>query len=93
MHKTHATTPECCCVCIWPCQDAEVFRAAKQGREDQQKSQQHPAKRSRGVAFGSGAGDEDDVYGMTDDYATTGTGKEGVAFEIASDEDDDLPVR
>ena len=40
------------------------------------------------MAFGSGAGDEDDVYNMTDDYVMHGTGKEGLAFELASDEED-----
>ncbi|KAK9795492.1 hypothetical protein WJX73_006570 [Symbiochloris irregularis] len=73
-----------------PFKDAEVFRKAKQGRDE---PQQPSAKRTHGVAFGSGAGDEDDVYGMTDDYVTTGTGMEGMAFEIASDEEDDLPIR
>ena len=48
----------------------------------------------RGVAFGSGAGDEDDVYHMTDDYVMHGTGKEGLAFELASDEEEEdmLPL-
>lgn len=71
-------------------QGAEEFRRAKRGREVA--SQPVPAaKRTRGIAFGSGAGDEDDAYGMTEDYVTAGTGKEGMSFEIASD-DDDEPV-
>lgn len=32
---------------------------------------------------------QDDAYGITDDYVTHGTGREGMAFELASDEDEE----
>ena len=32
---------------------------------------------------------QDDAYGITDDYVTQGTGREGMAFELASDEDEE----
>lgn len=50
-------------------------------------------KRSRGVAFGSGAGDEDDSYGMLEDYVVSEADpRKGMLFEIAGDSDEeDLP--
>ena len=50
-------------------------------------------KRTRGVAFGSGAADEDDSYGMMEDYITTEADPlKGMLFEIAGDSDEeDLP--
>ena len=47
-------------------QGAEEFRDAKRARDGVgEKLQPLPAaKRQRGVAFGSGVADEDDVYGM-----------------------------
>ena len=47
-------------------QGAEEFRAAKRARDGVGEKLQPlpPAKRQRGVAFGSGVADEDDVYGM-----------------------------
>ena len=50
-------------------------------------------KRSRGVAFGSGAGDEDDSYDMLEDYVTSEADpRKGMLFEIAGDSDEeDLP--
>lgn len=50
-------------------------------------------KRSRGVAFGSGAADEDDTYGMMEDYVSAEADpRKGMLFEIAGDSDeDDLP--
>lgn len=44
-----------------------MFRAAKAARAAQPPQQQRPApgqQRQRGVAFGTGVGDEDDTYGM-----------------------------
>ena len=39
------------------------------------------AKRTRGVAFGSGAADEDDSYGMMEDYVVEETDKrKGLLF-------------
>jgi len=47
-------------------QGAEEFRDAKRARDGVGEKLQPlpPAKRQRGVAFGSGVADEDDVYGM-----------------------------
>ena len=47
-------------------QGAEEFRDAKRVRDGVGEKLQPlpPAKRQRGVAFGSGVADEDDVYGM-----------------------------
>ena len=47
-------------------QGAEEFRVAKRARDGVGEKLQPlpPAKRQRGVAFGSGVADEDDVYGM-----------------------------
>ena len=47
-------------------QGAEEFRDAKRARDGVGEKLQPlpPSKRQRGVAFGSGVADEDDVYGM-----------------------------
>ena len=47
-------------------QGAEEFRDAKRSRDgvDGKMQPLPPSKRQRGVAFGSGVADEDDVYGM-----------------------------
>lgn len=44
-----------------------MFRAAKAARAAPQQQEQQPApgkQRQRGIAFGTGVGDEDDTYGM-----------------------------
>lgn len=43
------------------------------------------------MAFGSGVMDEDDVYGMTDDYVTAPDAREGYDFDLQSDEDGGSP--
>ena len=70
-------------------QDAEVFRRARGASEPQGKTASAAAagaKRTRGVAFGSGAADED--------YAVDDSDKrKGLLFEIAEGSDeDDMPV-
>lgn len=73
-------------------QGAEEFRVAKRGRgEDAPGNGQQPrgAKRARGVAFGSGLADEDDAFGITEDYAGGDGVPDGYIFELASDEEDD----
>lgn len=46
------------------------------------------------MAFGSGAADEDDSYGMMEDYvADDGDKRKGLLYEIADGSDDeDLPM-
>ncbi len=75
-------------------QDAEVFRKAKGASEPQSKQAVTGAKRTRGVAFGSGAADEDDSYGMMEDYVVEETDKRrGLLFEVAEGSDeDDMPL-
>ena len=75
-------------------QDAEVFRRAKSGQQGQAKPPAPGTKRTRGVAFGSGAADEDDSYGMMEDYvADDGDRRKGLLFEIAEGSDkEDLPM-
>jgi hypothetical protein len=74
-------------------QNAEEFRGAKRERDSSKGDNSEglrTAKRARGVAFGSGVLDEDDVYGIEDDYVTAdGSHREDVNFEIASDEEPD----
>lgn len=77
-----------CCAVL---QDAEVFRRATGSQEAQGRPSAAGTKRTRGVAFGSGAADEDDSYGMMEDYvADDGDRRKGLLFEIAegSDEED-----
>ena len=71
-------------------QDAEVFRTAK---APQSKASVAGVKRTRGVAFGTGAADEDDTYGMMEDYVNSEADpRKGMLFEIAGDSDEeDLP--
>jgi hypothetical protein len=75
-------------------QDAEVFRKAKGALEPQSKQAVTGTKRTRGVAFGSGAADEDDSYGMMEDYVVEETDKRrGLLFEVAEGSDeDDVPL-
>lgn len=68
-------------------QGAEDFRAAKKQRVEKP-STTKPAKRGPGVAFGTGVMDEDDVYGMTDDYIIEPDAKEGYDFDLQSDDED-----
>lgn len=72
-------------------QGAEEFRMAKRGRDEEApgKGQARGAKRARGVAFGSGVADEDDAFGITEDYAGRDGAPQGYTFELASDEEDD----
>ena len=75
-------------------QDAEVFRRAKGGQELQGKLTAAGTKRIRGVAFGSAAADEDDSYGMMEDYVAEDDDKrKGLLFEIAEGSDEeDMPM-
>lgn len=75
-------------------QDAEVFRQVKGGQQPQGKPTAAGIKRTCGVAFGSGAADEDDSYGMMEDYvADDGDKRKGLLFEIAEGSDEeDMPV-
>ncbi len=75
-------------------QDAEVFRKAQESQEPQGKAGITGAKRTRGVAFGTGAADEDDSYGMMEDYAVDDSDKrKGMLFEIADGSDEeDMPL-
>ena len=50
-----------------------MFRKAKGATEPHSKQAVTGAKRTRGVAFGSGAADEDDSYGMMEDYVVEET--------------------
>lgn len=80
-----------------PFKDAEVFRRARGASELQGKTTSAAAagaKRTRGVAFGSGAADEDDSYGMMEDYAVEDSDKrKGLLFEIAEGSDEEqMPV-
>ncbi|KAL3162454.1 hypothetical protein ABBQ32_010121 [Trebouxia sp. C0010 RCD-2024] len=77
-----------------PFKDAEVFRRAKGGQGAPGKPPAAGTKRTRGVAFGSGAADEDDSYGMMEDYvADDGDKRKGLLYEIADGSDDeDLPM-
>lgn len=63
----HAPIDHSCCD-----QGAEEFRDAKRARDGVGEKLQPlpPAKRQRGVAFGSGVADEDDVYGMVSGQVT-----------------------
>ena len=89
----------CCCPFV---QDAEEFRAARQrrgpaggpqrqaGPASQQQQQQR--KRTRGTAFGVGALDEDDSYGVMDDYVVD-TDKQGAHhFELREEGEQDAPT-
>lgn len=49
------------------------------------------SKRKRGVAFGTGIMDEDDTLGMTDDYVMDLDPREGMDFELHSEEEDERP--
>ena len=69
-------------------QGAEDFRSAKRQRDAAPSSSSRPAKKGPGVAFGSGVMDEDDVYGMTDDYVTAPDAREGYDFDLADEETD-----
>ena len=84
-------------------QDAEEFRAARQHRgpaggpqrqAGPASQQQQQRKRTRGTAFGVGALDEDDSYGVMDDYVVdTDTDKTGGHhFELREDEEEDAPT-
>ena len=73
-------------------QDAEDFRAAKSAKASvpgkPHFSGQMPGnKRAHGVAFGSGVLDEDDTYGMMDDYVTTADNRSEFAFEEAAEDE------
>lgn len=82
-----------------PFKGAEEFRAAKRKRggfEDEEAvgagapgAAAAAARRGRGVAFGAGVLDEDDSYGIMDDYVDGPGGRKGMAFEIMDVEDDD----
>lgn len=75
-------------------QGAEEFRAAKRGRDGWAVGAAAPelsTKRARGVAFGSGAADEDDAFGIAEDYAEGAAAPGAYTFELASDEEDDAP--
>ena len=72
-------------------QGAEDFRAAKRRREEKPGSQR--SRQGPGVAFGTGVLDEDDVYGMTDDYVVEPDNKQGYSFDLQSDEEDAGPIR
>ena len=89
MSIPHGCEPACAVA-----QDAEVFRRAKGGPELQGKPSAAGTKRTRGVAFGSGAADEDDSYGMMEDYVADDADKcKGLLFEIAEGSDEeDLPM-
>ena len=94
-NQVGAVSSNLICCAAW--QDAEVFRRAKGASEPQCKTASAVAagaKRTRGVAFGSGAADEDDSYGMMEDYAVDNSDKrKGLLFEIADGSDeDDMPV-
>ncbi len=71
-------------------QGAEDFRSAKRQRVAAPSSGR-AAKQGPGVAFGSGVMDEDDVYGMTDDYVTAPEAKEAYNFDLHSDEETGSP--
>lgn len=77
-----------------PFKNAEVFRKAKGALEPQSKQAVTGAKRTHGVAFGSGAADEDDSYGMMEDYVVEETDKRrGLLFEVAEGSDEeDMPL-
>ena len=85
-------------------QDAEEFRVARQHRgpaggpqrqagpaSQQQQQQQQQRKRTWGTAFGVGALDEDDSYGVMDDYVVdTDTDKKGAHhFELREEGEED----
>lgn len=74
-------------------QDAEVFRTVKSSSAPDNRATAAGVKRTRGVAFGTGAADEDDSYGMMEDYVSTEADpRKGMLFEIAGDSDEeDLP--
>lgn len=71
-----------------------MFRKARGAQDLQGKQVLAGAKRSRGVAFGSGAADEDDSYGMMEDYIVDETDKrKGLLFELTDGSDeDDMPL-
>lgn len=73
-------------------QGAEDFRSAK--RKQESKPNKTPAsKRTRGVAFGTGIMDEDDVFGMTDDYVVEPDARQSYDFDLQSEEEDGSPAR
>ena len=78
-------------------QGAEEFRSAKRqrpGEVDREAGQAEGKKRQRGIAFGSGTGEETDTFGYMDDYVTHDGPPRGgdFNFEIASDEEDNDPL-
>ena len=70
-----------------------MFRTVKSSSILDNKAIAAGVKRTRGVAFGTGAADEDDSYGMMEDYVSTEADpRKGMLFEIAGDSDEeDLP--
>ena len=80
-------------------QGAAEFAKAKRDRESSRADVEglRPAKRPRSVAFGTGALDEDDSYGITDDYVSNverPSIASGLHFEVAgSDDEDSLDIR
>ena len=90
--------------CVLLVQDAEEFRTARQhrgppGGPQQQagpasQHQQQQRKRTRGTAFGVGALDEDDSYGVMDDYVVdTDTDRKGAHhFELREEGEEDAPT-
>ncbi|KAK9833838.1 hypothetical protein WJX74_007401 [Apatococcus lobatus] len=83
-----------------PFKAAAEFAKAKRDREASRMDVEglRPAKRPRSVAFGTGALDEDDSYGITDNYVST-VERPSIAsgllhFEVAgSDDEDGLDIR
>lgn len=83
-------------------QNAAEFRSLKREREEalgvrpDAAEEVRKGKRSRGTAFGTGVLDEDDAYGIMDNYVTVEEDvREKHHFEIAmdGDDDDDVSVR
>lgn len=92
----------CSLRCSVRLQNAAEFRGVKREREEALGVRPDPAeevrkgKRSRGTAFGTGVLDEDDAYGIMDNYVTAEENvREKHHFEIAmeDDEDEDVPGR
>jgi len=71
-------------------QGADDFRSAKRQREGGEAGKQPGGKRGRGVAFGTGIMDEDDVYGLTDDYVVEAEARDAYHFDLPSDNEDDI---
>lgn len=81
---------------------AEFREARKRAREGDSSQQQGPRRKQRGVAFGTGALDEDDTMGMMADYVdysddirrAGGRSKGEFHFEVASEgeEEEDMPA-